>query len=225
MGSVHDFVWGSPVLVLAPHPDDEVLGCGALLADCWREGIPAHVACLTDGAASHPRSTEDVAAIRAKELADAITILGGDPEANLTCLGYPDAALHHVPLDTVVSRLDVLIGKTDARILFAPSPLDPHCDHVTAALIATNLLSRRPHLRLIYYPIWSRWVGAGMAPAVLNCRRTFYPVNAGLKSRAIAAHASQQGKVFHDDPNGFAMPPGFARLFAENPEIYDERII
>lgn len=224
MDSATGLVRGAQVLVLAPHPDDEVLGCGALLADCWRDGTPAHVVCLTDGAASHPRSTQDVAAIRAKELANAITILGGDPRSHLTCLGYPDAALHDVPLDRVVARLDALIDKLDSRLLIAPSPLDPHCDHVTAALIATNVLSRHPYLRLIYYPIWSRWVGAGAAPAVPDCRRMFYPVDAGLKYRAIAAHASQQGKVFHDDPDGFAMPEGFARLFADTPEIYDELV-
>lgn len=223
MDSATSFVRGASVMVLAPHPDDEVLGCGALLADCWHSGTPAHVVCLTDGAASHPNSKKNVAAIRAKELADAITILGGDARSDLTCLGYPDAALHYVPLDTVVARLASLIDKLGSLILIAPSPLDPHCDHVTAALIATRLSSLHPHLRLIYYPIWSRWAGAGAAPAVPDCRRLFYPVDTGLKSRAIAAHASQQGKVFHDDPDGFVMPDGFARLFAENPEIYDER--
>lgn len=223
MDSATGFGHGAPVLVLAPHPDDEVLGCGALLADCWRDGTAAHVVCLTNGAASHPRSTQDVAAIRAKELAEAITILGGDARSDLTCLGYPDAALHRVPVQTVVARLDSLIDKLESLILIAPSPLDPHCDHVTTALIATRLSSLHPHLRLIYYPIWSRWVGAGAAPTVPDCRRMFYPVDAGLKSRAIAAHASQQGKVFHDDPDGFVMPDGFARLFSENPEVYDER--
>ena len=44
---------GRPLLVLAPHPDDESLGCGALLAQAFA-GAGAHVACLTDGAASHP---------------------------------------------------------------------------------------------------------------------------------------------------------------------------
>ena len=44
---------GRPLLVLAPHPDDESLGCGALLAH-GLAGPGAHVACLTDGAASHP---------------------------------------------------------------------------------------------------------------------------------------------------------------------------
>ncbi|RYH00817.1 PIG-L family deacetylase [Salipiger sp. IMCC34102] len=213
----------TPCLILAPHADDEVLGCGALLADRWQAGKPAHVVCLTDGAASHPRSALDLTELRARELADAVSILGGDPRTDLTCLRYPDAALHDVPRHIVIRALEVLIRRLGSHILVAPSPLDPHCDHVTTASIAETLLERHPQLHLLYYPIWSRWLGRGQAPRVPGTRRITYPVNASLKSRAIAAHASQQGHVIFDDPEGFTMPAGFVEMFAQGPEIYDER--
>jgi LmbE family N-acetylglucosaminyl deacetylase len=217
-----NFLRGAPVLVLAPHPDDEVLGCGALLADCWGSRTSAHVACLTDGAASHPRSAKDIASIRALELARAVEILGGDARSDLTRLGYSDAALHLVPSEDIIARLEALIDKLESRVLIAPSPLDPHCDHVTAAAVAVHLASRRPQMRLLFYPIWSRWVSGGAAPPVPGTRRISYPVDSRSKCRAIAAHASQQGKVIQDDPDGFAMPDGFAQMFAEGPEVYDE---
>ena len=50
--SVAQLTGGAPALVLAPHPDDESLGCGALLAASFA-GPGAHVICLTDGGASH----------------------------------------------------------------------------------------------------------------------------------------------------------------------------
>ncbi|PRY93791.1 LmbE family N-acetylglucosaminyl deacetylase [Hasllibacter halocynthiae] len=214
-----------PVLVLAPHADDEVLGCGALLADCWREGVPAHVVCLTDGAASHPRSATDLAALRRTELERTITILGGVPARDLTCLGHPDAALHDVPEGVVAAQLLALVDAGGARVLVVPSPLDPHCDHVTAAALADRVAAARPALVVLHYPIWSRWTGGGAAPPVPGSRRHAYPVTApALKARAIAAHASQQGGVIRDDPDGFAMPEGFAAMFAQGPEIYDERM-
>ena len=43
-------------LVLAPHPDDESLGCGGLIAAACAGGQPPIVVVLTDGAGSHPNS-------------------------------------------------------------------------------------------------------------------------------------------------------------------------
>lgn len=75
---------GRAVLVLAPHPDDESLGCEALLAHAFARptaNFRAHVVCLTDGAASHPGSEavspSRLAAIRRLELRAAIIRLGG----------------------------------------------------------------------------------------------------------------------------------------------------
>ncbi len=124
----------------------------------------------------------------------------------------------------IVAQLAALIHRLGIRVLIAPSPLDPHCDHVTTAALADRLLRHLPHLTLLHYPIWSRWQGHGEARHLPGSRRHTYPVDAGLKARAIAAHASQQGRVIRDDPDGFAMPDGFADMFAEGPEIYDERV-
>ncbi|MEM7709164.1 MAG: PIG-L deacetylase family protein [Pseudomonadota bacterium] len=225
MTKAFDLVGDGPILLLAPHADDEVLGCGALLADCWQAGIAAHVVCLTDGAASHPRSATNVAGLRRAELVRAVAILGGDPQRDVTWLGHPDAALHDVPKDDVVKPLLTLTDRLGARVLIAPSPLDPHCDHVTTAGLADGLVAARPGLALLHYPIWSRWTGGGEAPVVLGGRRHFYAVtDPDRKARAIDAHASQLGRVIDDDPTGFAMPDGFAAMFTAGPEIYDERV-
>ncbi len=71
---------GKPILVIAPHPDDEVLGCGGLLAACAAAGIKAHVAFLTDGSLSHPGSAswsqKRLAERRAVEAKRAARMLG-----------------------------------------------------------------------------------------------------------------------------------------------------
>ena len=72
------------LLVFAPHPDDEILGCAGLMQRLVREGLAVHVVVVTDGAAG------GIAAIREQECA-----------AGLACLGvnsfefwrFPDSSL------------------------------------------------------------------------------------------------------------------------------------
>ncbi len=53
---LHTILGGERPLILAPHADDESLGCGGLIAACCERGQQPVVAILTDGAASHPGS-------------------------------------------------------------------------------------------------------------------------------------------------------------------------
>jgi LmbE family N-acetylglucosaminyl deacetylase len=214
-----------PILVLAPHPDDESLGCGLLLSEIWRGGGAAQVACVTDGAASHPGSRDwppsRLAALRRDEMTRALGRLGGGPP---DWLGLPDAAtdrMHGPGLD-----MDRALGPVADRVapaaIVAPSPLDPHCDHETTAAAARRL-ARARGAALLFYPVWSRWHGRGDAPAPDGTRaRRFEGGNRIAKREAIEAHASQMGRIVRDDPDGFAMPDGFAAMFADAPEIYFE---
>src|SRR6476646_4617280 len=67
-------------LIVAPHQDDETLGCGGLIALKREQGIPVQVVFITDGAASHtwhPRfKAGEIAPIRKQEALTALAILG-----------------------------------------------------------------------------------------------------------------------------------------------------
>ncbi|HTQ80699.1 MAG TPA: PIG-L family deacetylase [Thermoanaerobaculia bacterium] len=91
------------ILVLAPHPDDEVLGCGGVLQRAVARGLPVEVAFLTYGDANtwsflayrlhpvlRPAAAKAMGEIRRKEALAADAILGL-PADRLTFLGYPDA--------------------------------------------------------------------------------------------------------------------------------------
>jgi len=94
---------GDRVLVLAPHPDDESLGCGGLLRDAVRAGIPVHVAFLTNGDANElsflvwerrpvvtSKGAIGMGRLRSEEARHAARALGLRDDA-VTFLGYPDA--------------------------------------------------------------------------------------------------------------------------------------
>jgi LmbE family N-acetylglucosaminyl deacetylase len=217
-----DLLRDLPVLVLAPHPDDESLACGGLLAAAFSTSCPgAHVVCLTNGGASHPGSRKfsqsDVAAIRRRELVSAVELLGGH-EADVTWIGAPDGAL--VASDDIVRA--VTAQARGSGLLLAPSPLDPHCDHVAGAEIGRLVARALPGLRLVFYPVWSRWHGGGAAPVLQGTRATRFETGPfrARKQAAIAAHLSQQGALIDDDPDGFEMPPGFAAFFGSREEVY-----
>src|SRR4051794_35115145 len=85
-----------PTLVIAPHPDDEVLGCGGVIAPLKQAEIPVQVIIASDGSASHPGSTTYppavLAALRRAESEAGLAILGVSPE-DVTFTGWPDGAV------------------------------------------------------------------------------------------------------------------------------------
>ena len=88
------------------------------------------------------------------------------------------------------------------------------------------MAAARPALRLLSYPIWSRWVARpDPAPRVPGSRRLAFDTAPwrAAKARAIAAHASQDGRVVRDDDGGFVLPEGFTTSFVAEPEIFDLR--
>ncbi|GAB0115823.1 hypothetical protein AcidC75_33470 [Acidisoma sp. C75] len=203
---------GRRPLVLAPHPDDESLGCGGLLAQCAAAGITAQVAVLTDGSRSHPGSQTHpparVAALRRREAAAALAALGLTP-AQLHWIGVADCALSAETAEgqAVLRRLAALCDWHGCSLILAPWLLDPHCDHAAAAAIGADL-ARHQNAGLLFYPVWG-WMRPDeeeqpLAPP--SGVRLHTGAALAAKRRAIAAHASQHGQVITDAAEGFALP-------------------
>src|ERR1700744_3098512 len=84
IGGLDDVIGGGTCLVLAPHPDDESLGCGGLIAACVAAGRMPLVAILTDGVGSHPNSRtyppDRLREVRTQEVRQAVGFLGLPPD-------------------------------------------------------------------------------------------------------------------------------------------------
>lgn len=124
------------VLVLAPHPDDEVFGCGGAMADLAARGAAIEVFLVTDGAASAASEPERarIAAARAAESRAALVVLGG---GTVHEGGLPDRSLgaRAAELESLLARR---LAGSRPDLVFAPSPVETHPDHraVAAALFA-----------------------------------------------------------------------------------------
>ena len=221
IGSLDDVIGAGPCLVLAPHPDDESLGCGGLIAACCAIGRPPLVVILTDGSGSHPRSQKfprsKLAALRAVEVTRAAGILGL-PVDRLMFLHERDThAPHGGPaFDSVVRRLTAFVQAFGCSVILTPWRHDPHCDHEAAAMIGRET-AHITGIRHLAYPIWGWLLPEAVTveePAVGGWR---LDVTSHLpaKWRAIAAHASQYSGLIVDDPSGFVLP--YALLSALRP--------
>ena len=214
----------APIVVLAPHPDDESLGCGALLAHAFAH-CGAHVICMTDGSASHPGSADwppaRLATERRGELGRAVEHLGGGPD-DVTWLGHSDGGLGAQDAEAVAAVIAGTCRRTGARRLFAPAPEDHHEDHKATARIARMVTQGRADIALYHYPVWSRWDDPDLARRV--ARHNPVALDPGpwrtAKRRAIDAHATQLGQIVQDDPAGFVLPQAFVEAFANGAEIY-----
>lgn len=132
-----------PILVLAPHPDDETLGCGGVIARRAAEGRRVVVVVVTDGRAllrrfgvdSNPSELE-VSAMRKDETRRALDILTAG-RGELRFLDVQNEQLVAGQADTT-RRVTALLQELKPAELYIPSPFEGHAEHV-----ATNAIARR----------------------------------------------------------------------------------
>jgi LmbE family N-acetylglucosaminyl deacetylase len=144
-------------LVLAPHPDDETLGCGATIMRKRAAGTPVHVVIATDGRHSLPSSklsADALVEIREEEARQAGAILGL-PHENITFLRFEDGRLadHRRPLR---DRLVDILSTMNPEEIFVSSIIDTHPDHRVLAELTRELAQARgDRFPVLYeYPIW-----------------------------------------------------------------------
>lgn len=179
------------LVVIAPHPDDEVLGVGGLLAMHARAAAPALVIGVTNGEASHPGSVRwmpsQLAALRLEESARGLAQLGVSLDVRL---GLPDGKVHeheHQLLELLRARLQ------PNDIVCSTWRLDGHPDHEATGRAAARAAADAG-LRLLEVPIWG-WHWADPSRADLPWERALrIPLTdeaRAQKARALTAHRSQ----------------------------------
>ncbi|MGI8666111.1 MAG: PIG-L deacetylase family protein [Jatrophihabitans sp.] len=144
---------GRRLVVIAPHPDDEILGSAGLLRGCVELGRMVMVIAVTDGEASHPGSsrwpTDRLRRQRRAESEAALAVLGLPPTA-LRRLGLPDGGISD-SYPQLHQRLLALIGPDD--VVLAPWRSDGHPDHEAVGQAAAEVCAE-VDAQLLEVPIW-----------------------------------------------------------------------
>jgi LmbE family N-acetylglucosaminyl deacetylase len=207
--------WPSAVVVAA-HPDDEVLGVGGTMAILAAAGVRLRLIAVTDGEGSHPGSDPAVIGpARTAESAAALDLLGVR-EAEVIRLRLPDTA--------VAAHEDELAGLlrelcAGFAVCLAPWAQDAHADHEAAGRAARQA-ARGDGRTTLSYPIWM-WHWARPAdPRVPWHRACRVPLSADVAARKQAAIGAFASQLTDRAPGlGPVLPPGIVAHFTSGQEV------
>jgi glycosyltransferase involved in cell wall biosynthesis/LmbE family N-acetylglucosaminyl deacetylase len=222
--------------VLAAHPDDETLGCGALIARTRDAGLPVRVVVATDGrysTASEVLTPERLAELRSVELRAACTQLGV-PDSEIVELGFVDGTLAR-ERGALLDRLTGLLEAEPPDVLLVPCARDVHPDHEELFRAAVRAAARLdPAPTVLAYPIWS-WAtpgsGTGLrerlprlgwsARQLGGTRWLRVPAGEHLagKRAALDRYVTQNHNLTGEE-GWSSLPPGIRALFLQPDELF-----
>jgi LmbE family N-acetylglucosaminyl deacetylase len=201
-----------PLVVVAPHPDDETLGAGGLI-HTWavRHELPVVIVAVTDGEAACPE-IPNLAAVRRGELQAAQHELA-NTGVDLVHLQLPDGSVsrHQRALAAALSAIT-----PDRATIIAPFEQDGHPDHDAAGRVAREVADRRDAV-FAQYPIWA-WHRATPAIFAAHALGSFMlsPSAQRAKQSAIRRYRSQ----LNDRPGGAIVPAHVLEYFARPYEVF-----
>lgn len=139
--------WTPPrgrVLVLAPHPDDEAIGCGGALLLHKRRSDAACVIFATDG------EKGGAASERRREARSAARRLGVE---RVEFWGLPDGGLRRDK--RLAALVEEALARLKPRVVYRPAENDAHADHRALSLAARRALRGRAGIVDCRYEVWA----------------------------------------------------------------------
>lgn len=177
------------VLVVAPHPDDEAIGCGGTLRKHVISGDAVDVVFLSSGELGlKDLPAERARDIRESEAQSAAAVLGCRTS---TFLRGPDWQIKDAQ-DGLSCRLAEILDTARPSLLYVPHPAEWHPDHQVAAQIVQDAVARSNcvHPKLMLYEVWTAMMPVHHLEDVSGTIRD--------KLRAIRCYRSQLTTVRYD---------------------------
>lgn len=144
------------VLIVAPHPDDEVLGCSGLIQRMIENGKQVYVVILSGGEKSHQdccHIDEPTLIDSRRNLSQKAAEILGLPLNQLHFLDYPDGRISYNNAEN--QRLQTLIRELSPNAIFVPHTGDGWSDHIETGNIIRKIIRTKPASILLYeYCVW-----------------------------------------------------------------------
>ncbi|WP_328404783.1 PIG-L deacetylase family protein [Nocardia sp. NBC_00403] len=212
------------LVVVAPHPDDEILGAGGLITLARSTDVPVTVVTVTDGEASHPGSPTcsptELADLRVQESRRAAAELGFGPPIRLR-IGDGAVAAQQAAVTDALAEILTACGHTGAWCA-TTWRRDGHPDHEAVGRAAAAACAGTA-TRLLEFPVWMWHWATPEHPLVLVTRvrtLTLPEVVINAKSRAIAHFRSQTSALSDDPADQPILPPHLLDRFTGATETF-----
>ena len=190
-------------LVVAAHPDDEVLGCGGTIASLSGVGTAVHIVILGEGITSRAESREgadqDELGRLATESRKAGQVLGA---RETTLLGFPDNRFDSVPLLDLVKAIERAIRRLQPTVIYTQHGGDLNIDHeltFRAVLTATRPLAGNTVREVLAFEVGSstEWAFQRLHPVFRP--NVFVDITATLEQKILAlrSYASEMRPFPH----------------------------
>jgi N-acetylglucosamine malate deacetylase 1 len=216
-------------MVIAPHQDDEVLGCGGLIRLKREQNVPVQIVFITNGAASHAKHPKfqsgEMVPIRQQEALSALSILGVDSE-QIHFLDKPDSQLQNLDASKrqqTIEQLAQLLKSFQPGEVYVTHRQDRIKDHeVTYELVQAAIQYSGIEVDILQYPIWILWKSLLFRDLKLHelayaHRISIHSVQS-KKIEALEAYRSQCLPI--DAETSAVLKPGFLRRFLVPYEIF-----
>ncbi|MBM7413461.1 MULTISPECIES: PIG-L deacetylase family protein [Nocardiaceae] len=197
------------LVLVAPHPDDEVLGLGGWASTLATSGVPVTVVAVTDGGASHTptptRSRADLEAVRRAESDSALVDLG---IVDVRRLSLPDGQVAEHELALVGALVGVLDTVGRGASVWCATTLrgDGHPDHEAVGRASAAAASRNG-CTLVEYPVWMwHWAEPGDDAVHWESARTI-TLDADAIARKEAAVSRFVSQTTRDGDADEILPP------------------
>lgn len=216
-------------MIISPHQDDEVLGCGGVIGLKREQNIPVQVVFVTDGAASHswhPNfKSGEIVPVRRDEALTALSILGVDA-SQIHFLDNPDSKLlflNETERQKIIAKLAQLLQSFQPQEVYVPHRKDRTKDHeATYELVQEAIILSGLEVELLEYPIWILWHSRLFRDLQLHELSSAYHLSINpiidKKKQAITAYHSQYTPIdMHSSP---ILKPAFLKRFFLPYEVF-----
>lgn len=146
------------ILVISPHPDDDVVGCGGLIHKCYLSGAEIVSVYMTDGRKGNSKFNEDeLVSVRKEESKRAAKIIGIKK-----CLFLDNKDGELALSRKTVDELSVIINDLKPEAVFLPFLIDNHNDHMMTNRIFLEASVSLPSIMCYTWGLWSSLPGVNL---------------------------------------------------------------